>query len=41
MASLLALLATRPSAAGLTIDIVGGEKDIEEGLDAFISSNNV
>lgn len=33
---MLALLADREDASGLTIDFVGGEIPIEEGLDAFI-----
>ncbi|KAL5479108.1 hypothetical protein ACEPAI_2396 [Sanghuangporus weigelae] len=32
----LALLADRPDAAGLAIDIVGGDDKIEDALDAFI-----
>lgn len=32
----LALLAERPDAAGLAIDLVGGEDDIEGALDEFI-----
>ena len=32
----LALLLDRPYAAGLAIDIVGGEEKIEDALDAFI-----
>ncbi|KAF5347317.1 hypothetical protein D9756_009915 [Leucocoprinus leucothites] len=36
VAKTLALLIDREAAAGLTIDLVGGETPIEEGLDAFI-----
>lgn len=32
----LALLADRPDAAGLAIDLTVGDTNIEEGLDAFI-----
>ncbi|THH02314.1 hypothetical protein EW145_g6764 [Phellinidium pouzarii] len=32
----LALLAERPDAAGLGIDLVGGDENIEDGLDTFI-----
>lgn len=33
---MLAALADKPEAAGLAIDIVGGETPIEEGLNAVI-----
>jgi len=36
VAKALALLADREDAAGLAIDIIGGETPIEEGLDAMI-----
>ena len=36
MAVVLALLVDRPDAAGLAIDLVGGENPIPEALDAFI-----
>ena len=32
----LSLLADRPDAAGLAIDLVGGEDKIEDALDTFI-----
>lgn len=36
VAKALALLADREDAAGLAIDIIGGDGSIEEGLGAFI-----
>ena len=36
MALTLALLADRPDAAGLAIDLNGGSDKIEEALDVFI-----
>jgi hypothetical protein len=36
VAKALALLVDRDDAAGLTIDIVGGDTPIEEGMDGFI-----
>ena len=36
MAKVLALLVDREDAAGLAIDVVGGDALIEEALDAFI-----
>lgn len=36
MARVLALLVDREDAAGLGIDLVGGDTPIEEGLDMFI-----
>ena len=36
VANALAALVDRPDAAGLAIDIVGGETPISEGIDAFI-----
>ena len=36
VAKALALLADREDAAGLAIDIIGGETPIEEALDAMI-----
>jgi hypothetical protein len=36
VAKALVILADREDAAGLAIDIVGGETPIEEGLDAVI-----
>ena len=37
VAQALALLVDRPDAAGLALDIVGGDTQIEEALDAAIS----
>lgn len=36
MAKVLALLLDREDAAGLAIDLVGGDTPLEEGLDAVI-----
>jgi len=36
VARVLALLVDREDAAGLGIDLVGGDTPIEEGLDTFI-----
>jgi hypothetical protein len=38
VAKALALLADREDAAGLAIDIIGGETPIEEALDAMIKN---